>query len=106
MVTRTRKITSENKGTIDFDGLTLKNAHEYIQSLIVEYGEGATLEWEYPSYEGEVGRLYLSKERFETDEEMAARILLEEQHEQDREARDRKEFERLQAKFGAGNEQS
>jgi hypothetical protein len=97
----------------DFDG-TLKDVRKFIDGLIEEYGEGATLspdtEWDY---DGDRSIFELYYEREETDAEMnkrleAARKQRERRKVQkakeavEREARERKELARLKEKYGEG----
>lgn len=98
MVTRTRKITTVAEESLDLEYCTLQEARDKLDALIAEYGPTAKINYYQLPYT-EDSYLYVFKERFETDEEMSARIATEEQHEKVREERDRKEFERLQAKF-------
>ena len=100
MVNRERKITTTPAESLDLEYKTLQSARDLLDELIAEYGPTAKIEYHQQPWSDE-SYLYVFQNCPETDEEMATRIALEEKWEADRDARDRKEFERLQAKFGA-----
>ena len=102
MVDRSRKVIRAYTGTdIDLEYLTLKEAAARIQSLIAQYGEDAKIETHSPAY-SDSEYLGVYADRPETDKEMARRIAQEEKWAKDQEERDRREFERLRAKFNNG----
>ena len=97
----------------DFDG-SLADVRKYIDGLIEEYGESATLspdtEWDY---DGDRSIFELYFEREETDAEMKKRLEAARKQRERRKAqkakdaaakeeRERKEFARLLKKYGEG----
>ena len=99
MVNRERKIVTTPAESLDLEYKTLQSARDLLDELIAEYGPTARIDYHQQPY-SEDSYLYVFENRPETDEQMAFRIANEEKWEADREERDRKEFERLQAKFG------
>ena len=101
-VNRERILRSREKETVWLDGNTLGEAVEQLQKLVKTYGEKATLDStceEYSDSDKEYLRVFTMEP--ETDAEMNARIAQEEKYAAMAEERDRREFERLQEKFGA-----
>ena len=100
-VNRERQRIRDYSGSrVDIKYGTLGEALEKIQGLIETYGEDAEIDTYTPRYsDSEYLGVYV--QRLETDEEMAARIANEEIWEANWAERDRQEFERLKAKFGA-----
>lgn len=98
MVDTRRKIITVPEESADLDYCTLKEARARIDALISEYSETAKLDFHTPEY-NDNRYLYVFKERFETDKELAIRLEREEEHARAREEYDRREFERLTAKF-------
>jgi len=89
-----------------FDG-TLASAAKEIQTLIKKYGKDAKLYYNpnhfYP-YEPDPSPQYeVSISREETDEEYDIRLTKEKALKDERERREKAEFERLSKKFGATN---
>ena len=103
MVNRERKIVTTPAELLDLEYKTLQSARDLLDELIEKYGSTAKIEYHQQPWSDE-SYLYVFENKPETDEQMATRIANEEKLEADRDARDRKEFERLQAKFGAINE--
>lgn len=99
-VNRNRMMRETAMENADFDGYTLQQVADRIAALIAEYGPTASIgKHTYEYDEGEY--LYVFKEIPETDEQMNERIANEERWFAGDEERERREFERLQAKFGA-----
>ena len=95
-----RKMILKEVTTLDLDGYLLKDVVKNLTELLAEYGDEARVSKE--SYRYDDGwYMALLKPTPETDAEMAERIGLEQSAQQARDKRDRLEFERLQAKFGA-----
>ena len=94
MVDRTRKMVLKEVNTLDVYCTTLGSLKAEIDRMIEHYGADTVVESD-DTY------ISVKTKRAETDEEMAARIANEEIWEANRDERDRKEFERLKAKFGA-----
>ena len=84
---------------------TLGNLKARIDDLITKYGVDANLDWDpdyWPQYnDGPAPRYNVKINREETDKEYDKRITEETAACAVRDERERKEFERLQAKFGA-----
>jgi hypothetical protein len=99
MVNRNRLNVLKRMEGLDLDCSNLSSALETIQSLIDKYGPNATI-CEYDADYSDNKYLVVSVKVPETDMEMTRRIAEEERWEADKTARDRKEFERLKAKFG------
>lgn len=104
-VVSTRKFIEqygEEISPYDWD-TTLKRVREQIDNLIEQYGEDARLDWDehyrYPYDDHTSPRYTVVIDRFETDEEMAEREAKEDAQRKQQEARELKEYERLQAKF-------
>ena len=102
MVDRSRKIVNAYTGAdLDLEYLTLKDASARIQELIARYGEDANIKMRSEPYsDSEYLGIYAA--RAETDQEMARRIAQEEKWAKEQEERDRRDFERLSAKFNKG----
>ena len=101
-VNRERILRSREKETVWLDGNTLGEAVEQLQKLVRTYGEKAKLDStceQYSDSDKEYLRVFVDES--ETDAEMTARIELEERYAAMAEDRERREYERLQAKFGA-----
>jgi hypothetical protein len=97
-----RILRSREKETVWLDGCTLAGAIEQLKLLVKTYGEKATLDStceKYSDSDKEYLRVFTMEP--ETDDEMNARIAQEDRYAAIREDHDRREFERLQAKFGA-----
>jgi len=101
----TRKTITVNVDIVsphDWEG-TLKQVRARIDELIEQHGEGARLDWNaYYYYRGDESptpRFEVQVTRPETDEEIAVRLAGVERDRLAQEARERKEYERLQAKF-------
>jgi hypothetical protein len=99
-VNRNRMMRDTPMENADFDGYTLQQVAARIKGLIAQYGPTASIgKHTYPYDDGEYQ--YVFKEIPETDEQMNERIANEERWFAGDEERERREFERLQAKFGA-----
>ena len=99
-VNRSRKIRNTPMENADFDGHSLRQVADRIAVLIAQYGPDASIgEHSYP-YDDEKYQ-YVFKKIPETDEQMSERIAQEEKWFAGDEEHERREFERLQAKFGA-----
>jgi hypothetical protein len=98
-VNRERKMVSMQKEDVDIAYVTLAAAAKEIAALIDSYGPDARI-GRYTDYDGR-SRLAVFVEELENDTQYANRVEYEECREADRERRDRKEFERLQKKFGS-----
>jgi hypothetical protein len=84
----------------DLDGSTLAEAITFLQGFQESYEED-TLKLSWTSeWSDEYYKLYIVHERLETDEEYQQRLDQEAKWANDKEARDRKLFEELKAKFG------
>lgn len=95
-----RKMILKEVTTLDLDGYLLKDVVKNLTELLAEYGDTAQVSKE--SYRYEDGwYMALLKPTPETDAEMAYRLGLQQQVQRARDIRERSEFERLQAKFGA-----
>ena len=94
----------EDISPYEFDS-TLGNVKARIDDLITKYGVDARLDWDpdyWPQYnDGPSPRYNVKISREETDVEFDKRIAKDAADISARDARERKEFERLQAKFGA-----
>lgn len=99
-VNRERQKVWREKVTLDLNYDTLDQAIKTLKGHRDEYGGDARIELRDYAYED---RQYLAVmvQEDETDREMLRRIQQEEQHEAWQAERDRKEFERLKAKFGS-----
>lgn len=107
MSKKQKRIISVEVETItpyEFDN-TLGNLKSYISDLVTKYGVDARMEWDgdyWPQYSDSPSpRFEVKIMREETDAEYNKRVAQEEKDQSAREAHERKEFERLQAKFGA-----
>lgn len=90
-----RKIIESNEEQVHIIGYPLGDIAETINDLLERYGPNAKLVYEnHPDRD-----IYVETTRPETDSEMNVRISIERTMQLQREARERKEFERLQAKF-------
>lgn len=99
MVNRERKITTTPAESVDLEYTTLQSARDQLDALIAEYGPTAEIK-PYQAPWTDTEYLYVFQNHTETDEQMAERIANEERWEAAQDERDRKEYERLQAKFG------
>jgi hypothetical protein len=98
MVNRNRLNVPKRMERFYLDCSTLSSGLETIQYLIDKYGPDAMI-CEHEDY-SDSKYFAVSVNVPETDMEMTRRIAEEERWEADKTARDRKEFERLKAKFG------
>lgn len=98
-VNRERKMVQTNVCTLDLDYSTLADARMEIDRLIGLYGEGAKIRSFQERYE-DTDRLGVFVDRPETDEQMAKRIVYEIDCDKMEAERERREFDRLKAKFG------
>ena len=101
-----RKIISAMEDTVsmwEMEG-TLADVKQRIQALIDKHGPDAKLDYNahfYYDYDNEPSpRFELYVKREENDKEFMDRRSQEQHWEQEREARDKAEFERLSKKFG------
>lgn len=93
----TRAVTVEEYVTIDC--VNLDTFRDEIDNWIKQYGSNAFFTFEpHRYYENDV--LVLKAVREETDEEYAIRMKSNEEYRLAQEEKDRKEYERLKAKFG------
>jgi uncharacterized protein with von Willebrand factor type A (vWA) domain len=99
-VDRSRKMRNTPMENAEFEGYTLQQVADRIAALIATYGPTATIEEHTYPYDDEKYK-YVFKNIPETDEQMNERIANEERWFAGDEERERREFERLQAKFGA-----
>jgi hypothetical protein len=94
----------EDISPYDFES-TLGNVKARIEDFIAKYGIDARLSWDpnfwYQYDSSPSPRFNVSINREETDAEYDKRILNEKTNASMQEERERKEFERLQSKFGA-----
>lgn len=97
-MTSERKLIAREKTTVNLDGYTIKEAVEYLQSLLDQYDPTARLSRENYSYD-EGTSLALFVDEPETDQEYAIRLAKEAWNLERLEARDRAEYLRLSAKF-------
>jgi hypothetical protein len=102
----TRKIISatvEEVSPYDFD-TSLANVKERIDEWIKKYGADARLDWDanfyYPYEQNPSPRYTLKIQRPENDEELEKRTAQEKKWQDEREARDRAEYDRLKKQFG------
>jgi hypothetical protein len=93
-----RKQITEAITSVDFEYMTLERIAEQIADLTKMYGKDATIAYHYPDY-SDTKYLYVFRKRPENDKEMAKRIEYEAKQTAAREESDRREFERLKAKF-------
>jgi hypothetical protein len=101
-VNRERILRAREKETVDLDCCTLVEAVERLKKLLDTYGFYATLDSTCEQYsDSDQKYLRVFVDEPETDAEMQYRIEQEERYAAMAEDRDRREFERLQAKFGA-----
>lgn len=85
--------------TMSLDYCTLGQIRREIDRYIEKYGEDSEIRMECEPYCGEKEYPTIYHRRLETDDEYAVRLENERKQAQLVEARERKEFERLQAKF-------
>jgi hypothetical protein len=96
-------VTAETLSPYDFEG-TLEDLLKKVKTLIKEYGSKARLDYnryyqeQYSSEASPQFDVLVSRE--ETEEEYHSRVAVEKALGDDREARERAEFERLSKKFG------
>lgn len=95
----TKKMVWRDKESFDFDGEDLDSVISRLSQAKVEYGGNARFDVHTYSYEDRE-YLFLQVEEEETDEEYAIRLKREEIANKNREEFDRREYERLQKKFG------
>lgn len=81
------------------DGITLQTFRDDIDDWIKQYGPNAYFYLE-PHHYDDGEKLVIKAVREETDEEYAIRMKRYEEYRLSKEEKDRKEFERLKAKFG------
>lgn len=98
-VNRERKLVWHEKISIDFDYDTLDEAIAKLQSHREDYGGDARIEERHHEYSDGTYLAIMVNEP-ETGKEMASRIAREEHHAARQEEYERKEYERLQKKFG------
>lgn len=98
-VNRERKLVGHEKTSIDFEYDTLDEAIANLQRYREEYGGAARIEERHRAYSDGTYLAIMVYEP-ETDKEMTTRIAREEHYAAQQEERDRKDFERLQKKFG------
>lgn len=98
MINADRKMVDEAVTSIDLEYTTLEGAANQIAEYIKMYGKDAKLQYHYPDY-SETKYMYVFRKRPETDEEYVKRIQYEADQATRREESDRREFERLKAKF-------
>ena len=83
---------------------SLGDLHARIGQWIVKFGHDARLDWDahfhYDYDSSPSPRFNIKRDREETDDEFAARVAREKADTEAREAKERAEYERLQAKFG------
>lgn len=91
-----KRITVEDY--VSIDGAYLQEFRDEIDEWIKQYGLKTYFSIEPDRYDGE--KLVVITEREETDEEYAIRMKKNEEYRLAQEEKDRKEFERLKAKFG------
>ncbi len=106
MAKEQRKIISavvEEISPYNFD-TNLQSIREQIDKLIAKYGQDARLDWDpnfYYDYDQNPSPLYVLKvQRIENDAEFERRIEQEKKWQDERQERDRIEFERLNKLFG------
>ena len=100
-VNRERKLVWHEKGSIDFEYNTLDESIDKLQHYRADYGGDARIEERHREY-SDGTYLAIMVNELETDKEMAHRIAREEKYAAQQEEFDRREFERLQNKFGKG----
>jgi hypothetical protein len=94
-----RKKVSREVTTLDLDYSMIDSAIEELQNIRRNYG--TELRIRRQSYDYSDGEYWaVMGDRDETDKEMRKRIADEERWEADQAVRDRRDFERLKAKFG------
>ena len=98
-VNRKRKMIEVEYTSIDFEYNTLDEAIERLQKYREELGGDARFDTRHYSYSDDTYLAIMTK-RPETDAEMAHRIAREERLAVQQEEFERREFERLQNKFG------
>lgn len=81
------------------DGITLQTFRDDIDDWIKQYGPNAYFYLE-PHHYDDGEKLVIKAVREETDEEYAIRMKSNEEYRLAQEEKDRKEYERLKAKFG------
>jgi hypothetical protein len=97
-------VTAHTFSPYDFEG-TLETVLKEVYELIKVHGKDARLDYDslyceqYSSEASPQFRILVSRE--ETEEEYQSRVAVEKALGDDREARERAEFERLSKKFGA-----
>ena len=96
-------VTAQTFSPYDFER-TLENLLKEVKELIKVYGKDARLDYDphhYEPYSSEASpRFGILVSREETEEEYQSRVAEEKALGDDREARERAEFERLSKKFG------
>jgi len=96
-----KKLVMHQKETVDLDYKTIGEAIEYLKSLQDTYGPDAKLENDSYPYE-DTTYLFVKVLEEETDKEYQIRVDHEAKMKVWQEERDKKEFERLSAKFKDG----
>ena len=94
-----RKLVDEAATSFYVEDHTLGEIYETVKELIEDYGKDARVMYYYPDRYSDSKYLYVFRKRPETDEEMAKRLAYEAKMAADREEYERREFERLSAKF-------
>lgn len=98
-VNRERKKIKREVDTLDIDYSTVAEAIRELQSVRERYGDDARIgRAQYDYSESEYWAITCMVD--ETDEQMRKRIAQEEKWEAEQAERDRRDFERLKAKFG------
>jgi hypothetical protein len=96
-------VTAHTFSPYDFEG-TLENLLKEVKALIEAYGSKARLDYDphhHEQYSSEASPQFgVLVSRAETEEEYHSRVAVEKALGDDREARERTEFERLSKKFG------
>lgn len=98
-VNRNRGTKKEDVASFNPEYSTLLEVKKQVENWIERYGPNATFAWVQEPY-SDYRSLVLQIDRPETDLEMRNRIANEESWEEAREEREKKEYERLQKKFG------
>lgn len=97
MAVNRERSTREDQIQVDING-SLAECLMHIKDLIVQYGSQTRIECTEDSYD-EHRNMYVFVQRYETDAEMAKRIVQEEKMEKMQQERDRRDYERLRAQF-------
>ena len=97
-VKRERVMVRRTCGDLYFDQRSVRGLIEELQGYLDEYGDSARIESETDSY-GDTS-WFITAEELESEKEMLARVKHEEYLESHSAERERREYERLKAKFG------